>query len=1040
MLEKGHVEEAPEVRDHEGQWFLPHFGVRHPQKQKIRVVFDCAAQHHGRSLNDTLLQGPDLANPLIDVLVRFREQPYAFTGDLEAMFMQVLVPETQRDYLRFLWWPEGDFTRPPKEYRNTRHLFGAKSSPSCANFALHRTAEDGGDGMEEAKHAIRRNFYVDDVLKSVESEDAAIELLKDLRHLCATGGFHLTKINSNSDRVLQSVPREERAREVKNLSMDTDVLPTERALGVLWDTVSDSLGFQVDVEKLRKKPATKRGMLSATASCYDPLGLVAPCIVRARGIIQELFRLKLSWDDKVPDATRKAWERWLRELQHLSDYRIPRCLAKGGIRPEVQLHHFADASQRAYGTASYVRTTDADGEIHCTLLMSKARLTPLKAVSIPRLELTAAKLAVELGLELSRMMDVEVVSFFWTDSTTVLKYIRNVTTRFDVFVSNRLAVIRDGSAVEQWRYVPTDSNPADLVSRGADALSLTRSDLWKHGPGFLRDAEEFWPQCPDDLVINRADPEPKAAESSSAMVVTIRTPETQDHPTETAHSPVQRLLQHFSTWRRLVRAVALLRRAFSLLRYKSRPKSATTKEDRPPTKGTNLSPSDLVEAERCIIRDVQRRHFGPELGALQAGRQVRASSRLSRLNPFWEEDLVKLGGRLENSGLSRAARHPIVLPNDDRAVDLMIEDTHRKVGHEGRQHVMADIGQFYWILSANSAVRRVLGRCVSCRRRQKPPESQLMADLPEDRVLDGDKPFACTGVDYFGPFHVKRGRTSVKKYGVIFTCLAVRAVHLEVADSLSTDSFLCALRRFISRRGDVRLLRSDQGTNFKGADRELQEEVAKLKDREEVIQRAALDQGIEWKFNPPHASHFGGVWERLIRTVRKILGALLTQQSFSDETLHTLLCEVECVMNNRPLIPVSMDPRDQLPISPNHLLHLRCVTLPAADKPNGHDLVGRKQLKQAAYLAEMFWRRWRQEYLPLLQQRTGPTTRSKTNVREGDVVLLVDGSVPRGVWPMGRVEEAYAGADGRVRTIRVRARGATYVRPVTKIVKIVEAE
>ena len=275
---------------------------------------------------------------------------------------------------------------------------------------------------------------------------------------------------------------------------------------------------------------------------------------------------------------------------------------------------------------------------------------------------------------------------------------------------------------------------------------------------------------------------------------------------------------------------------------------------------------------------------------------------------------------------------------------------------------------------------------------------------------------------------------------MIFTCLAVRAVHIEVADSLSTDSFLCALRRFVSRRGDVRRLRSDQGTNFKGAERELQEEISKLKDREEAIQRVALGMGIEWRFNPPHASHFGGAWERLIRTVRKILGALLNQQSFSDETLHTLLCEVECVMNNRPLIPVSADPRDQLPISPNHLLHLRCVTLPGMDKPAEQDLVGRKQLKQVAYLAEMFWRRWRQEYLPLLQQRAGPSTRSKTNVREGGVVLLVDDSVPRGVWPMGRVEEAYAGADGRVRTVRVRARGATYVRPVTKIVKIVEAQ
>ena len=771
LLEKGYVEEAPEVSEEATKWFLPHFGVRHPQKEKVRVVFDCAAKYHGRSLNDTLLQGPDLTNPMLDVLVRFREQPYAFTADIEAMFMQVQIPESQRDYLRFLWWPQGNVNDAPREYRNTRHLFGAKSSPSCANLALHKTAEDHGAEMQEARDTIRQNFYVDDVLKSVKSKESAIGLLKDLKELCALGGFNLTKFNSNSTDVLQSVPREERARRVKELTLESEDLPTERALGVLWDTSSDALGFQVDVEKLMKKPITKRGMLSGTASCYDPLGLVAPCIVRSRILIQELFRLKVGWDDPVPNLTRRGWERWLRELQHLTNFRVPRCLTdEGSDEVKIELHHFADASQKAYGTASYVRTVGADGKIHCALLMSKARLAPLKSVSIPRLELTAAKLAVEVGQELSRALDVEVENVFWTDSTTVLKYIRNVTTRFHVFVSNRLAVIYDRSSVDQWRYVPSEENPADLVSRGTDAFSLTGSDLWKQGPGFLQSPREKWPTWPDseDTGVEKTDPEVKSAATTTSAVnaVVASTSASSDSgpspatpsPTTSEDSggtdervtPIQKLSQHYGSWKRLVRAVALLRRIFSLKKLQRATAAHVMEQTSSPP--TSLTLSDLDAAEMCIVRDVQQRHFGSEVRELAAGKHVRMSSSLARLDPFLESSTLRVGGRLVHSPLSWATKHPMILPNKDRVVDLLIEDIHRKAGHEGRQHVMADLGRTYWVLSANSADRRVLSRCVSCRWRMRPPESQKMADLPEDRVQDGEKPFTRTGVIISGPF------------------------------------------------------------------------------------------------------------------------------------------------------------------------------------------------------------------------------------------------------------------------------------------------
>ena len=189
---------------------------------------------------------------------------------------------------------------------------------------------------------------------------------------------------------------------------------------------------------------------------------------------------------------------------------------------------------------------------------------------------------------------------------------------------------------------------------------------------------------------------------------------------------------------------------------------------------------------------------------------------------------------------------------------LIIDHYHGICGNSAREYVLALTRQKYWITKGSSAVKRVLARCVSCRRRQAPLCYQRMADLPESRVLPDKPPFTSVGVDYFGPFQVRRGRSLMKRYGVIFTCLAIRAVQLEVAHCLDTDSFLLALRRFIARRGQVKEIFSDNGTNF-----ELRDAISYW--NQEKIHKSLLQKNIKWSFNPPYGSHFGGIWERCIR-------------------------------------------------------------------------------------------------------------------------------------------------------------------------------
>lgn len=270
LFKKGYAEPAiSSTGDLEecGKWYMPHHGVFHPQKpEKLRVVFDCASKYKGSSLNDHLLQGPDLANSLVEVLTRFRYGTVAFVADIESMFYQVKVPPKDREFLRFLWFPDGNLNKEPYECRMTVHVFGASSSPSCANFALRKTAEDyGKEHMSESRETVLKNFYVDDCLKSVPNEDMASRIAHDVKELCSKGGFNLTKYISNSRNLLQSFPLECQSKKVRELDLCRDSLPIERALGMSWDVESDKLKIAVI---LRARPPTKRGVMGVMESWF----------------------------------------------------------------------------------------------------------------------------------------------------------------------------------------------------------------------------------------------------------------------------------------------------------------------------------------------------------------------------------------------------------------------------------------------------------------------------------------------------------------------------------------------------------------------------------------------------------------------------------------------------------------------------------------------------------------------------------------------------------------------------------------------------
>ncbi|XP_042586291.1 uncharacterized protein LOC122138292 [Cyprinus carpio] len=550
MINKGYAEQLPtqQLKGDSGKvWYIPHHGVRHPRKRNLRVVFDCGAAFKGTSLNQVLLQGPNFTSTLLGVLLRFRQESVAVMGDIQAMFHQVRVAEEDRDFLRFLWWQNGVFTKEVSVFRMTVHLFGAVSSPSCAAFALRKTADDHQcEFHEEVVQTLKENFYVDDCLKSVASEEEAVSLVQDLSNLCQQGGFNLTKWISNKRTVLQTLPEECRAKEWKELDLDKDSLPVERALGLLWCAETDSFKFKLEIQE---KSCTRRGMLSVSSSVYDQFGILGPVVLPAKIMLQELCRRNFGWDETVPYEILCGWTRWLKELNALSEFKFERCVKpmSWGFYIHAQLHHFSDASEQGYGTVTYLRIQNSNSDIHVSFLMGKARVTPLKAITVPRLELTAAVLAVRVDLMLKKELRLQLQeSVFWTDSTSVLKYVMNEDKRFHTFVANRVSIIREATETSQWRYVGTKENPADYASRGRRAGDFIKNNRWIEGPKFLYKPEEDWPVNMVDTAVGVEDLEVK--KEASVNVVN----------TQGSLKGTNRLMAYFSDWRRLRVSVAWL--------------------------------------------------------------------------------------------------------------------------------------------------------------------------------------------------------------------------------------------------------------------------------------------------------------------------------------------------------------------------------------------------------------------------------------------------------------------------------------------------
>ncbi|XP_037932511.1 uncharacterized protein LOC119667293 [Teleopsis dalmanni] len=514
----------------------------------------------------------------------------------------------------------------------------------------------------------------------------------------------------------------------------------------------------------------------------------------------------------------------------------------------IELHGFADASEAGYAAVVYTKVINAE-KVTISLVASKTKVAPIKQVSLARVELCAAVLLIKLINYIQKNNKITYSKVIaWSDSKIVLNWLRQYPNRWTTFVANRVSYIQD-TFKGQFRFVPGKDNPADIPSRGVYGDNLISNTLWWHGPNWLIKDEGNWPENDEVIDLNLI-------------------PET--------------------------RKTAI---------YK--------KSER---KIYNLSADDIDAAEIVLVKQAQK-CFSDDIRRLNLQKQLMKSNKLCSLNPFVDSaGVLRVGSRLRNADLSDNQKYPIILHTTSTLAKLRINQAHINMIHEGLKLTLNYVREKFWIIRGTSAVKAYINKCLKCFRIKAKGQSQLMGSLPTPRV-NFSRPFTHCGIDYAGPLYIKcsqfRGIKTHKAYIAIFVCLATKAIHIELTSDLTSQGFLAALKRMISRRGSVHHIYSDNGTNFTGANNILQ----KIQ-----IENHLAETGIRWHFIPPGSPPFGGLWESGVKSIKYHLARIIGDQKLTYEELSTVLIQIECCLNSRPLCPLTDNIEDLNALTPGHFI------------------------------------------------------------------------------------------------------------------------
>ena len=1088
-LDSNYTEPSKPALEGEQEFYLPHFPVIREDKTttKVRPVMDAAARCRGpdgepKCLNDALLEGPKLINSLPEVLLRFRRHRVAIIGDLREMFLQVILPEADRKFHKFVWLDRA--TNELVYYQFKVHCFGNRSSPAVAIFTIKHHAEQNRAKYPRAAETVLESTIVDDNCDSVDTVAEALTLIKDLKQLYITAGLDIRKWVSNNKSVLSEIPDSDKAENVVfNYDFDPESnMPKIKALGVIWLAEKDEFTFLSDIS--RNSNWTKRSVLSAYSKLFDPLGFISPIAITARIITQACWRHGVGWDEPLPDAVLKQWQKWVDDLVYLPQIRVPRCVKPlNGKVVKQEFHIFCDASTDGLGAVAYAKSITGDNQCYVNLIMSKARVTPVKTIGINKLELESAVIAVTLAKTLKRVYQADKEDlFFWTDSKNVLAWL-NTKKCLKRFVANRVTDIAFSTDISSWRHVPGINNPADDLTRGLTTKQLLDSKRWWQGPEFLQHVgRDSWPEQPNrfdkhvlDVVQEKilgvpfdnpataAEEEPEFSKDDANICTVFITGTRNDNFIK--YVPNEPFVERFSNWTRCVNTFCYIWRWIRAVRNKMQnrtkiqlkntkfeSKNASLKTCLPPhRRNFTLTPS-ITEAvpeisaeeysymESKLIKLEQRKYFTKDTEDLYQFNMVKSSSSLYQLNPQFDTNgVMRVYGRLKDSKeLHIDQKHPILLPKRQHITVLLIRHYHRVICNHygGTNYLLSVVRTKFWPVNGYSVAKDIVIECSICNVKKPCPKKQQMATLPEFRlpIEDGNRVFAWhyTACDYGGPFEVKpsiRGQARCKRWLCLFTCMNYRMVHLEVVHSLKTSSFLQAFERFVARNARPRVIYMDNMRTFVKGEEEITNWI--LNNNKKLFRESHF-KDIKFEFIPPLSPHFGGVWESLIKLAKRAFYDVIKPGDLNDEQLLTAFTKAEGLLNARPLTNVSSDPDDPVVLTPAHFQVREAFReLPA---PASSDT--REQYLYLQGVMDNFWERFIKEVVPLRNKYAKDVKQMEEPYKVGDLVVLLEDLDRQKTWPVAKITAVEKSHDGLVRKATLYFNGKEYKRSIKSFCKL----
>jgi hypothetical protein len=554
----------------------------------------------------------------------------------------------------------------------------------------------------------------------------------------------------------------------------------------------------------------------------------------------------------------------------------------------------------------------------------------------------------------------------------------------------------------------------DKLNRGIGAESLLQNEKWWNGPSFLQSDEIIKPvECP---VPNEEDylSELKSKDTNARALLTL----------SSENSTLYSLLNLSKNFLKLIRVLSFLYRFINNCR------NPLSKRQGP------LGWDELSEAEEKLVKQHQNEEFFAEMSALKSNTSISNKSKILNLSPYLDnKGIIRVGGRLENSQLSYASKHPILLSSKGKLTEIIIRYYHEKYFHLGPQHLLFQVRQKYWPIHGKNLCKKIVHNCVICFKANPKMCSQKMGNLPQQRVTP-DKVFNTTGIDLCGPFLIKnkfqRKGPEIKVYVCIFICLVTKAIHLEIIGDLTSEALINTLKRFISRRGKCHKIISDNGTNMVGANRELRTLFKIVEEKEETLFSFFAEENIEWTFIPPRSPNWGGLWESNIKAFKYHFKRVAGNSKFTYEELLTLVNQIEAVLNSRPLTPLSSEIEDLEVLTPAHFLIGRPITAiiePSLTNIESNRLSAWQKITKSV---QLIWKRWSLSYLNSLQQRK-KWVANKENLKIGDMVLIREENLPPCKWLLGRVIAIFPGQDKKVRVVDVKTSKGIYKRSISKL-------